>query len=187
MDTIVYLKTMLHDRQVASLMPTSGFAVERVCSKIDFNQRNVVVEFGPGTGVFTRYLLDHLTPDSVLILIERNEEFVQILQDAFHDPRLVIHHDSAENVEQLLALSNENQADYIVSGIPFSFLPHELRDAIVSKSQQCLRAGGKFLAYQTFFQLDRFLKDYLDQYFKKVETEICLFNAPPLKIFEAIK
>jgi phospholipid N-methyltransferase len=187
MDTIVYLKTMLHDRQVASLMPTSGFAVERVCSKIDFSQRNVIVEFGPGTGVFTRYLLDHLTPDSVLILIERNEEFVHILQDTFHDPRLAIYHDSAENIEQLLARSQELQADYIISGIPFSFLPHELRDAIVSKSQQCLRGGGKFLAYQTFFQLDRFLKDYLDQYFEKAETEICLFNAPPLKIFEAVK
>ncbi|SFQ53277.1 class I SAM-dependent methyltransferase [Hymenobacter arizonensis] len=187
MDTIVYLKNMLRDKQVASLMPTSGFAVERVCSKIDFSRRNIIVEFGPGTGVFTRYLLSRLTSDSVLIVIERNEEFVQILHETFQDLRLVIYHDSAENIGHLLASSNENQADYIVSGIPFSFLPPELRETIVRNSNQCLRPGGKFLAYQTFFQLDRFLKDYLDQQFRKSAIEICLLNAPPLKIFEAVK
>ncbi len=69
MDTIVYLKNMFRDKQVASFTPTSIFGIKKVCDKIDFNKRNVIVEYGPGTGVFTRYLLDNLTPDSKLILI----------------------------------------------------------------------------------------------------------------------
>ncbi len=168
-------------------MPTSNSGIKAVCSKMDFSKRNIVVEYGPGTGVFTHYLLDHLTPDSVLILIERNEIFAHILQNSFHDPRLFIFNDSAENIEQIIALCQEEQVDYIISGIPFSFLPHQLRETVVYNSHKCLREGGKFLAYQTFFQMNHFLKNYLEEKFRKVDTELCLLNAPPLKIFEAIK
>ena len=178
---------MLRDKQVASFTPTSGFAIQKICKKIDFNRKNVIVEYGPGTGVFTNYLLTHSTPDSLLILIERNGDFVNILRETFQDSRLLIFHESAENVEQVLMHSHVTQADYIISGIPFSFLPDSLRDLIVSNSYKCLRRGGRFLAYQTFFQIDRFLKIYLDRVFKKVIIEFCLVNAPPLKIFEAVK
>ncbi len=109
------------------------------------------------------------------------------MEKSFKYPRLTIFHESAENVEQLLVRNKEAQADYIISGIPFSFLPHPLRDSIVRKSHKCLKPGGKFLAYQTFFQIDRFLKSYLDIYFRKAQTEFCLRNAPPLRIFEAVK
>lgn len=187
MDTIVYLKNMFRDKQVASITPTSSFGIEKVCSKINFTKRNVVIEYGPGTGVFTKYLLDHLTADSLLIVIERNEDFINILAKTFNDPRLVVHHESAENVSQLLRLSGEEKADYVLSGIPFSFLPHELRDSIVSRSYACLRKGGKFLAYQTFFQMDRYLKVYLEKYFAEVNTEFFFRNAPPLRVFEAFK
>ncbi|WP_133273450.1 class I SAM-dependent methyltransferase [Hymenobacter radiodurans] len=178
---------MLRDKHVASFTPTSGFAIRKLCRKIDFNKRNVIVEYGPGTGVFTRYFLAHLTPDSILILIERNKDFVHIIKESIQDPRLIIFHESAENIEQILLHCNEQQADYIVSGIPFSFLQKSLRELIIRNSYKCLKEGGSFLGYQTFFQIDRFLKDHLDCEFNKVQTEICVLNVPPLKIFEAIK
>jgi phospholipid N-methyltransferase len=187
MDTIVYLKSMIRDKNVASITPTSSFGIEKVCSKINFKKRNVIVEYGPGTGVFTKYLLDHMTADSKLILIERNNDFIKILRQSFQDRRLAVYHDSAENVAELLAKSGENKADYVISGIPFSFLPQELRDTVVERSYACLCEGGKFLAYQTFYQLDRFLKVYLNKYFPLVYTSYCLRNAPPLRIFEAVK
>ncbi|CAN5804326.1 rRNA adenine N-6-methyltransferase family protein [soil metagenome] len=187
MDTIVYLKSMIRDKNVASITPTSSFGIEKVCSKIDFSKRNVIVEYGPGTGVFSKYILDHMTSDSKLILIERNEDFISILNQSFQDPRLILYHDSAENVEALLQRSGEKKADYVISGIPFSFLPSKLRDLVVERSYACLRDGGKFLAYQTFYQLDRFLKVYLNKYFNLVYTSYCLRNAPPLRIFEAVK
>jgi phospholipid N-methyltransferase len=187
MDTIVYLKSMLRDKQVASFTPTSLFTIRKICEKIDFSKQNIIIEYGPGTGVFTRYLLDNLTPDSTLILIERNPDFVSILESCFHDSRLIIHHESAENVKQVVQEDTLRQADYIISGIPFSFLTSSLRQVIIKRSHECLRPGGKFLAYQTFFQMDKFLKDYLDNYFSNVKTEFCLRNAPPMRLFEATK
>ena len=187
MDTLVYLKTMLRDKNVASFTPTSAVGIKKVCSKINFKKRNVVIEYGPGTGVFTRYLLDHLSQDSVLILIERNLDFVDILKQTFKDPRLHIYYDSAENVLELLKKSKQSQADYILSGIPFSFLPASLREDIIQKSYKCLRPNGKFLAYQTFFQMDRYLKTHLDESFSAVYTNFCFMNVPPMRLFEGIK
>ena len=187
MDSILYIKNMLRDKQVASFAPTSHFGVKQLCSKIDFSKRNVIVEFGPGTGVFTRYLLKHLSSDSVLILIERNPDFSHILQNTLHDRRLRIFHDSAENIGRRLTDCQQLTADYIISGIPFSFLPPAQREIIVRASHQYLSSGGAFLAYQTFFQVNHFLKNHLNNYFKQVNTEFCLLNAPPLRIFEAIK
>lgn len=187
MDTIVYLKSMLRDKQVASFTPTSLFTIRKLCDKIDFSKRNTIVEYGPGTGVFTRYFLDNLTPDSTLILIERNPDFISILESCFRDSRLQLHHDSAENIRPILQQAGVAQVDYIISGIPFSFLPASLRQTIVEESHKCLRPGGKFLAYQTFFQMDKFLKNHLDDYFTSVNTEFCFRNAPPMRLFEAIK
>ena len=178
---------MLRDKQVASFTPTSLFTIRKLCGKIDFSKRITIVEYGPGTGVFTHYLLSKLTPDSTLIVIERNSYFVSILESCFHDPRLHIHHDSAENVGPVLQQAGLAQADYIISGIPFSFLPTALRQTIVEESYKRLRPGGTFLAYQTFFQIDKFLKKHLDNKFSSVDTTFCFRNAPPMRLFEAIK
>lgn len=184
---MIYLKSMLRDKHVASFTPTSLFTIRKLCDKVDFSKRNIIVEYGPGTGVFTRYLLEKLTADSKLILIERNSDFISVLESCFHDPRLHIYHESAENIRPVLHQSGVAQADYIISGIPFSFLPTTLRQTIVEESYKCLRPDGKFLAYQTFFQMDKFLKTHLDDYFTSVDTEFCFRNAPPMRLFEAIK
>ncbi|PZE21078.1 class I SAM-dependent methyltransferase [Paenibacillus xerothermodurans] len=188
MSTFLYIKNMLKDKHIASITPTSRFGVRKVCNKIDFSKDNVIVEYGPAAGVFTEYLLSRMTRGSELILIERNPSFVAILHKRFKDPRMSIHHDSAENVGDILARRNgAAKADYVVSGIPFTFLPDPVKDRIVSDSHQVLNTGGKFLPYQMFFQKDRHLKDHMHHYFPRVRAEYCLLNAPPLRIYEGVK
>lgn len=119
MDTLVYIMNFIRDKNVASITPTSAVGIKKVCSKIDFNQNNLIVEYGPGTGVFSKYLLQKMREDSRLILIERNRNFNSILKKKISDPRVVLVHDSAENVLQTLRMCKESEADYILSGIPF--------------------------------------------------------------------
>jgi phospholipid N-methyltransferase len=188
MTTLLYIKNLLKDKNIASITPTSRSGVRRVCSKIDFSRNNVILEYGPAAGVFTKYLLNQMSDGSELILIERNPSFVSILKKMIHDPRVTIYHDSAENVIDILSTHNgQKKADYIVSGIPFSFLPEGLRDRVVSDSYLLLNQGGKFLPYQTFYQKDSSLKDHINQHFSSVHTEYCLWNMPPLRIYEAVK
>jgi phospholipid N-methyltransferase len=188
MSTLLYLKNIIKDKHIASITPTSSSGVRRVCSKIDFTKDNVILEYGPAAGVFTKYLLKRMTNGSELILIERNHRFVSILKKLFKDQRVTIYHDSANNVNNIIRNHNrQEKADYIVSGIPFSFLPECVRAQIVADSHQVLNKGGKFLPYQTFLQKDHHLKDHIDRYFSTVQVEYHLFNAPPLRIYEAVK
>ncbi|WP_066637857.1 class I SAM-dependent methyltransferase [Desulfolucanica intricata] len=187
MSTLTYIKNFIKDKNVASITPTSTFGIKKVNGKIDFSNSKVIIEYGPATGVFTRFLLEHMKSDTKLILIETNYNFVSILRKSFKDTRVKIFNDSAENVNKILKDCGESGADCIVSGIPFSFLSRNVKIKILESSYAVLNKGGKLLAYQTFFQTDNQLKKYLERYFKTVWYEYELMNIPPLKIYEAIK
>ncbi len=187
MDTITYLKNFIKDKNVASITPTSSIGVKKVCSNIDFDQENLIIEYGPGTGVFTNYILKNMGSESRLILIERNKNFGSILKKKIHDPRVVIVNDSAENVLETLRACQESQADYILSGIPFILLNESLKNKILYNTHRALKKGGKFLVYQTCFQTDNHLKIHLDRYFPVVRSRYELMNIPPMRTYEAIK
>lgn len=187
MSTFSYMKHFVKDKYIASITPTSEFGVRKVCGKIDFRHTDILVEYGPGTGVFTKHLLEKMGSDSRLILIERNTDFSRMLAKRFRDRRVAIRNDCASNVLDALANCGAQSADCILSGIPFSFLPYETRVEILRKSHAALREGGKFLAYQTFYQANNHLRGPLETVFRSVRVEYEMLNIPPIRIYEAVK
>lgn len=186
MSTFQYMKNFFKDPNIASITPTSKRGVNEVCKKMDLNKKVVIVEYGPATGVFTNYLLERLTADSLIVAIERNKNFAQFLETNVRDDRLKVHHDSAENVDEIMHQYGY-EADYVISGIPFSLMPHEVRQTIVQKTNKVLKDGGKFLPYQTFYQKDQHLKHHLVDHFTTVEDSYFFRNLPPMRLYEAIK
>ena len=187
MSTLEYLRAVVRDIHVASITPTSNVGVKYVCRRIDFDKRNVLVEYGPGTGVFTDYILPRVSQDSKIILIERNREFVTLLKRKYRDPRIHVYHATADEVMPLLRDCGESYANYILSGIPFSLFTDEYREEVVSATYNAIAPEGKFLPYQFFVQRDRQLKQYLNRYFALVESEYFLRNIPPMRIYAALK
>lgn len=137
-----------HPKMLGSIIPSSPFLVRRMLSRIDWQRARVLVEYGPGTGTFTQEILRRMHADAVLLVLETNEDFVAYLKRAYPDPRLQIVHDSAENIQQVLADNELNRADYVVAGIPFSTLPNPLKERILRSTQQSLEPNGSFLLYQ---------------------------------------
>ena len=190
MDTLIYLKNLLTDGYIASITPTSKFVVKRVCEKINFFESKLIVEYGPGTGIFTWSLLKEMTDQCSLIAVERNSNFCRFLKKNIRDPRLAVFHDSAENILDILKSRNgssEPQADCILSGIPFSLLSRKTKMAILRNAYSALRPGGKFLAYQAFFQFPAHLKSPLKEIFQDVRARYVMPCLPPLLILEATK
>ncbi len=182
MSTIAYLKNFIKDRNVASVTPSSPVCVRHVCKKINFKKTNIIVEYGPGMGVFTKYLLKHLNADSRIIAIELNPNFARKLKE-IKDKRLIVYNDSVEHVAGLVQKSGIQEVDYILSGIPFSFLSDEIRLNVLEQTKILLRNGGKFLAYQT----SGHLKQPIKTVFKNLHTEFELLNVPPMIIYETVK
>ncbi len=187
MSTLSYMKNFISDKYIASITPTSDFGVKKVCGKIDFSRCGLVVEYGPGTGVFTNYLLTKMRTDSLLITLERNANFADLLRKKIRDPRVIVINGCASSILNAVSECGKPYADYVISGIPFSFLPDGMKNRILCNSFTALRPGGKFLAYQTFYQSNNHLKAHLDRIFDFVRVEYEMLNLPPLRIYEARK
>ncbi len=182
MSTIRYLKNLIKDRNVASITPSSSFTVKKATRPINFDNDNIIVEFGPGTGVFSEYLLKKLSPNSRLIMIELNADFAKLLSQ-IQDERVSVYEESALAIDEILENEGVDQADYILSGIPFSFLNNDIKHQILNKSADYLKNDGKFLAYQT----SSHLKKSLEKYFSSVSISYEWRNLPPMCIYEANK
>jgi phospholipid N-methyltransferase len=137
-----------HPRMLGSVIPSSRFLIERLLKGVDWERAKVVVEYGPGVGTFTREILRRLAPDATLVVLETNPEFVRFLRDTVRDPRLHVVHDSAAEVGRALRERGLGAADYVISGIPFSTLPAEVREAVLGATRAALHPRGAFLVYQ---------------------------------------
>ncbi len=137
-----------HPRMLGSIVPSSRFLIRELLSPVDWSRARVIVEYGPGVGGITAEVLRRMRADALLIAIEMNPDFVSYLRGALTDHRLRVVEGSAESVDEILRRFGQRQADYIISGIPFSTIPAPLRERILRKTRAMLAPGGAFLVYQ---------------------------------------
>ncbi|HBX66544.1 MAG TPA: hypothetical protein DEG32_10465, partial [Balneolaceae bacterium] len=100
-NTISFLKSFATDKDVASITPSSQYCVRKLCEHIDFKATKTIVEYGGGTGVFTKHFLKKMSPDAQLFVFETNDNFINTLSK-IDDDRLTIFPDSVENIMSLM-------------------------------------------------------------------------------------
>ncbi len=169
-------------RSVGAIVPSSDALARTMIAPIDFANARTIVEFGPGTGVVTAAILNHLSPDAKYIGIEINEAFHRTLTVRF--PDLQFFNRGAQDVTDILAALGVESCDAIVCGLPWASLPIELQGRIMSGIMQVLRPGGIFVtfAYLQGLMLPAagILRRRLKSEFTRVETtRIVWRNVPP--------
>ena len=145
-------------------------------------QSKYVVELGAGDGVITRYILDQMSPDGILIAFEINEKLYKALSE-INDPRLIAVKDSAEKMEEFLALHDIDSVDAIVSALPFIVMDKHVTDQILAFSNKHLRDGGKYI------QLN-YAKNLVKKYksvFGNIKIDKIMKNLPPAYVFTCVK
>ena len=128
---------------VGSIIPSSRVLIDKMLDPVDWANTRLFVEYGPGVGTFTRPILEQLGPDATLLTIDTNADFTHYLKESIDDPRLVAVTGSAADVEKILADRGLGQADYVLSGLPFSTLPPGVGDAIAKATSKVIRAGRR--------------------------------------------
>jgi phospholipid N-methyltransferase len=170
-----------HPLSVGTIAPSSPFVVDRVLEQAPWERAAVVVEYGPGVGTMSSPILARMRPDARLLLIETNAEFVDYLRDAYaDDERVIVELASAADVATLLARHRLPKADAIVSGIPFSTLPPEVREAVLDGTLASLRKGGRFVVYQ----YTRAVLKHIDGRFRVENEQTEWRNTWPARIFD---
>src|SRR5215471_19205580 len=179
-ETLLFAKNFLqHPKMLGSLIPSSRFLIDRLLAKVDRTRASTIVEYGPGVGTITAHILSRMQPNARLVVFEMNEDFVRYLARAFPDSRLHVVHGSAETVQNELDRLKLDGADYIISGIPFTTMPVELRDKIMRESREALNPGGAVLVYQ----FTRAVLPYLQSHFSQICQDFEPRNILPARLF----
>ena len=168
---------------VGSIIPSSRVLIEKMLRPVDWETTRLFVEYGPGVGTFTRPVLDLLGPDARLVTIDTNPDFTKFLKESIDDPRLIPVTGSAADVETILEERGLGQADYVLSGLPFSTLPPGVGDDIAEATAKVIRPGGAFLVYQ----FSPKVKDFIDPHFERIERGFEWVNVPPATLFWAYR
>ncbi|WP_430741980.1 class I SAM-dependent methyltransferase [Sphingomonas hankyongi] len=168
---------------VGSIIPSSRVLIDKMLAPVDWENTRLFVEYGPGVGTFTRPVLEKLGPEATLVTIDTNPDFTGYLREAIDDPRLVPVTGSAADVEKILADRGLGQADYVLSGLPFSTLPPGVGDDIAEATANVIRPDGAFLVYQ----FSPKVKDFIDPHFDRIERGFEWINVPPATLFWAYK
>jgi phospholipid N-methyltransferase len=172
-----------HPLSVGTFAPSSPFVVKRVLDQADWATAKVVVEYGPGLGTISSAILERMKPDARLLLIETNPEFVEYLQDVFGDRRVIVELASAADVGRLLHKHGLPRADVVVSGIPFSTIPPDVRERILAETSRSLRDDGRFVVYQ----YTRAVLKHLGGSFRVARQSTEWRNTWPARVFDCRK
>src|SRR5688572_23589561 len=101
-----------------------------MCDKINFKTANVIVELGPGTGVFTTEILKRANADAKIFVIELNDNFYELLKTKIQDPRIILLNQSADQLDVILKTHGVTHVDAILSSLPLAVIPDQTKKKI---------------------------------------------------------
>jgi phospholipid N-methyltransferase len=172
-----FLRSFLDSpRKVGAVLPTSRRTVRDTLDLAPLERARCVVELGAGTGVYTREILDRIGPEARLLAFEIDPNLAAALSAQLRDPRLSVITDSAAEVARHLG---GDQVDVVVSGVPFTSLPHTERRRILDAARDALALDGAMLV----LQYSPFIQRELERMFASVSRRISPLNVPPAFLF----
>ena len=168
-----------------SLVPSSSYLARMMVQQAGLEDADAVLEYGPGTGVFTHYILRELRPHSKFAAIEINPRFAAIFR-AEH-PGVPLFEDSVENVHAICDSMQIAAVDCVISGLPWAFFPKSVQIMFLDQMMKVLKPGGTFVSFGYLHSLalptGRHLAALLPTYFTTVSRSVVWFNLPPALIY----
>ncbi len=176
---LAFLKGFLRrPADVGSVIPSSRFLERRIMRFAELEAAQCVVELGPGTGGTTRAFLSKMKSDASLLAIELDPQFCSIVR-RINDRRLIVHQGSAEDLPSMIENYRIPPPQVVISGIPFSTMPREVGERVITAVRDTLRPGGLFVAYQFRAAVADIARPILGE--PEVSPE--LINIPPMRVF----
>ena len=173
-----------------ALMASSHHLAERMMREADVPSASVLIELGPGTGVFTERIAASLAPETRFFALEINPVFAEATRRRC--PGVAVHQDSASNARAYLERLGETHCDLVISGLPWAAFGPAVQEKLLDTIADVLRPGGRFLTFAYLQGLalpaGKRFRQALRARFPRVETTRTVWrNVPPAFIYRAIK
>jgi phospholipid N-methyltransferase len=182
---------------MAAVSPSSRKLGEAMIRGLDLGKARSIVEFGPGTGTFTRAVLGHIGPEWFadgrrFIAIEYNKTMTEILQR--EHPQVTLVNDSAERIEPICAERGikPGELDVVISGLGWPSFNDQFRTTTLEATARMLRPGGEFRTFGYHVGLLMrgawHFRAEVRRLFKQVEIgRIVWGNMPPAFVYRCVK
>ncbi len=173
--------------QIGAIAPSSPELAGLMTDWLDWNALQCVVEFGPGTGVFTEATAARLTSGARFFAIERDPELAAICRKRC--PGVEVLEDCVSRVPELCRERGIEKVDAIICGLPWAAFSPEMQDRFLEAMFDVLPPGGKFATFAYWQGLllpagQRFRK-FLKNNFSKVEqSKTAWRNLPPAFVYQ---
>jgi len=171
---------------VGAVAPSSRGLAEAITEAGGVPRARTVVEFGPGTGVFTEAIVRKLGAEAWFLAIEVNPRFVGLLRERMPAVRVV--RDSAANAPKYLREAGRPHCDCVVSGLPWASFDTALQDALLDVLAEILGPGGRFVTFSyvhsPWLPAGKRFRGKLERRFAHVErTPVVWRNLPPAFVY----
>lgn len=173
-----FLEMMRSIKTTGTVTQSSKFAAKKMIKPVNFSTAKYLVELGAGNGVITKHILEKMRPDAKLLAFEINPKLCEEIKK-IDDSRLILIEDSAEKLDFYLEKHQMPQADHVISALPLSLIPDEIRDNIIDEVVKNLGKNGFFVQIQYSPVSLKILK----QKFEKVKVGFVARNLPPALLY----
>lgn len=133
---------------IGAVTPSSPVLARAMLDKLHLDGAGVVMEFGPGTGPFTKQLANRMADPSRYLGIELDAGFVTMLRDKY--PTMRFAQGSAADAAAHLDEAGLDAAalEAILCGLPFASLPASVQDAVTAALDDLMKPGVIFRTFQ---------------------------------------
>ncbi|WP_407493439.1 class I SAM-dependent methyltransferase [Pseudooceanicola sp. MF1-13] len=173
----VFLGEMIrHPGEVRAIAPSSARVARMMTAGVE-RVTGPIVEIGPGTGSFTKAILDRGIAPERLILMELNPRFCDALSRRF--PGVTVLNKPAQEIE---ALGLQNVGS-VISGVPI-LAQADLQRAVVGSAFKVLADRGSFVQI-TYSPNSPISAERLAEMGLSVRKRGTVWaNLPPARVFE---
>jgi phospholipid N-methyltransferase len=173
-----------------AILPSSSSLAEAMVAGLGLSTAEAVLEYGPGTGVFTDYIVRDIKTAAQFLAIEINPRFAAAFR--LRHPRLRLVEESAVNVHAICERAGIQGVDCIVCGLPWASFPQSLQTRLLDEMMRVLKPGGRFVTFAYIHGLGlppgrRFAR-LLPKYFTKVvRSPVVWSNVPPAFVYRCVR
>jgi len=143
---LLFSRFLRNPRAVGALTASSRALARAMVSDIDLARPGHIVELGPGTGVITAEIVKRLGPETRLLALDVDPEFVARVSECWPSVQCVC--GSAAELDTIASEHDMLPLDHVISGLPFFSLPPAVTDQIIEAIVATLRPGGTFRTFQ---------------------------------------
>lgn len=173
---------IMNTGMIGAIAPSSKYLAAEMVRGLDLANAKAVLEYGPGSGVFTDVILPRLGKQTKFVPIELNDDMVAAFRK--RHPTVPLVHDSVENARRICDAHGIDQVDYIVSGLPWASFPESLQVRILDAAMTVLKPGGTLVTFGyhvgTLMPAGKRFARLVERYFKSTNrTPVIWRNIPP--------